>query len=152
MKLKEVLPKYQGQLIQIGAFTNFLYVDICGADTVEYLKNAKVKKGAIPYLAREVREIYPNYAGTVILIEGDETGKYWLHQEFLAEKGKNVKNYRVNTVSDMIWLEYKGKRHTLSGWATVLDLPKHVVRNRYKAGWTVDEIINTPLGKKRSKK
>lgn len=100
MKLKEVLPKYKGQLIQIGALTNFFYVDICRSDTVEYLKNAKAKKGAIPYLDREVREIYPNYAGMVILVEGDETGRYWLHKEFLAEKGKDVKNYIVNTPFD----------------------------------------------------
>lgn len=53
-------------------------------------------------------------------------------------------NTRMNTI-----VCYKGMKKTLSEWADYYKIPYKLFVNRYSKGWTIEEIINTPKGRRR---
>lgn len=149
MMLKTALKRHKGELVQVGAISSFIYVDICDDKTFEYFENKKIKKTK-PFLERKVRGIYNNYAGVVILIEGTEQGKYWTQKEF--KQGLKKKDTGIKKTS-LIRLPYKGKKYTFKQIAELTNMPVYAVRNRYKRGWTPAEIIETPyIAKKHTKR
>ena len=52
-----------------------------------------------------------------------------------------------NNKSDNVVLEYKGENHNLTEWAERLSIPVSRIRSRYRAGWTIEEML-TYGGKK----
>ena len=53
------------------------------------------------------------------------------------------RNRRAN-----IFLCYKGENKCLADWAKETGISHETLRGRYKAGWSVEEIIETPVGSK----
>lgn len=50
------------------------------------------------YFNREVVEIYPSvYGGNIIIIEGDEVGKFWTKEEYQGVPSKPLKASELNT-------------------------------------------------------
>ena len=50
-------------------------------------------------------------------------------------------------------LTFKGESLCMADWADKLGLPYHVIKSRvYLKDWTIEEILTTPVGKKRSSK
>ncbi len=47
-------------------------------------------------------------------------------------------------------VECNGTIKSLSEWANDKNLPYHVVYKRYKKGWNIDKLLNTPLYKNKS--
>ena len=50
-----------------------------------------------------------------------------------------------NNKSNNILLSYNNKTLTIAQWARELNISTHVLRNRYKYGWSTDEILNTKV-------
>ena len=61
---------------------------------------------------------------------------------------KTQANNRTNNVV----IEDNGEKMTLSQLAEKYNIPKYIVYNRYKAKWSIEDIINKPIDvTKRSK-
>lgn len=61
---------------------------------------------------------------------------------------KEQKNNRKNNKK----VTYKNETMTLAQLADKYNLPRHIVYNRYKYGWSIDDIVNKPIDiKKRVK-
>lgn len=58
----------------------------------------------------------------------------------LSEQAKN-KRPRKNRLT----LTYKGKTMSVNEWAEHLGIDRHVIYQRIKKGWTIEEIVETPL-------
>lgn len=56
------------------------------------------------------------------------------------------KNKRTN-----VWLTLNGERRLLMDWAEIVGIDKKVLANRYKQGWTDEEILTIPLVKERKR-
>lgn len=48
-----------------------------------------------------------------------------------------------NNKSDNVVLEYQGEKHNLTEWAERLSIPVSRIRSRYRAGWTIEEMLTT---------
>lgn len=42
-------------------------------------------------------------------------------------------------------LEFNGENHTISEWAEILNINRTVIKDRLKAGWSVEETLTTPV-------
>ena len=51
-----------------------------------------------------------------------------------------------------ILLRYKGETHTLKEWAKITGVPEVTIRGRYRSGWGVKDILETPKRQKKEKK
>lgn len=45
---------------------------------------------------------------------------------------------------DSRFVSYHGERHSVSQWATIVGLPRHVIFQRLRAGWPVEKALTTP--------
>lgn len=54
-----------------------------------------------------------------------------------------------NNKRSNIMLEYKGKTKTVAEWADEVGIPRGIVYDRIKKGWTTEEALTTPKGEKR---
>ena len=49
---------------------------------------------------------------------------------------------QLNNTSRTIWIEHDGQRMSLSQWALKLGVPYSLLMNRYKAGWSDEDIFS----------
>lgn len=43
-----------------------------------------------------------------------------------------------------VYLEYRGEIKTISEWAETLNMNRHLIDDRLKRGWTVDDTLSLP--------
>lgn len=55
---------------------------------------------------------------------------------------------------DNVYIEYKGEVKTIKEWADKLNVPRHIISNRYhsQVKYSVEEILFTPKGELQGKK
>lgn len=58
---------------------------------------------------------------------------------------QNQRNRRVTA-----FVQYDGKQMSVAEFAETLNMKDSVVRRRLQAGWTIDRIVNTPIGRQRN--
>jgi len=56
--------------------------------------------------------------------------------------GKHSNKHR----KDSVWLEYKGEKKTITEWAKHLGVSPMLFYGRRNQGWSVEKILETPLG------
>lgn len=64
---------------------------------------------------------------------------------------KTRKSYSDNDCCDEC-IEYGGETHRVVEWSRIIGINAHCLINRKNLGWTIEEILTTPLGGKRNKK
>jgi hypothetical protein len=42
-------------------------------------------------------------------------------------------------------LHYEGETHTVTEWADLLGINRHTLRNRIKAGWSIERVVTAPV-------
>lgn len=52
---------------------------------------------------------------------------------------------QCNNTSSNHRITYNGETHTLVEWAEILGLPKSVMYDRTRRGWSMERIVNTPM-------
>lgn len=78
-------------------------------------------------------------------------------KRFNAKRGGHFKNavYCSRKCKDLscspIW-EYNGESHRAIEWAEIVGINTHCLLHRKDLGWTIEEILTTPLGGKRNAK
>ena len=75
----------------------------------------------------------------------DNDGPYSPENCRWASHETQQRNRRAN-----ILLTYKGETKCLSEWSNITGINPETLRGRYRAGWTAEEIIETPIGAKNS--
>ena len=53
-------------------------------------------------------------------------------------------NPKFSHVSKPVIVEWNGQRHTKKEWEKITGIPKEVIRNRLRRGWTVERALTTP--------
>lgn len=93
MKLKEAIKKNKGKVAKIGAANCFFYCDTLSDSTIEYIEDVHPV-----YLERKVKKIYDSIVdGIIILIEGNESGRYWTVEEFRTKNGIRLEDELAQT-------------------------------------------------------
>lgn len=88
MKLQDYLKEHKGELIKLGSGSGFMFIGVIDDNTERELERIVwTRKPKIPYLlTREVLKTYPSLPeineGTIVIVEGGETGKYWTKGEY----------------------------------------------------------------------
>lgn len=78
-------------------------------------------------------------------------------KRFNAKRGGHFKNavYCSRKCKDLscspVW-EYNGESHRAIEWAEIVGINTHCLLHRKDLGWTIEEILTTPLGGKRNAK
>jgi len=57
-----------------------------------------------------------------------------------------------NNKSNNHRITYKNETHSMTEWGRILSISRCAIKNRIKYGWSTEEIFETPVGQKRSKK
>lgn len=79
------------------------------------------------------------------------------HKPFNAKRDGHFNNAvycseKCKHLSDSPIWEYGGETHRVVEWSRIIGINAHCLINRKNLGWTIEEILTTPLGGKRNKK
>ena len=61
-----------------------------------------------------------------------------------AEQNRNKRNNK--------WITYNGETHIEADWERILGFKRGVLNRRFGIGWSVEEALSTPVGKRRTQK
>lgn len=75
----------------------------------------------------------------------DNDGDYCPGNCRWADKVTQENNKRTNHR-----IEFNGENHTVTEWARIKGLRKGTILGRIKRGWSIEEVLNAPLGQRRT--
>lgn len=54
---------------------------------------------------------------------------------------------QCNNKQNSVYMIWNGEKKTMGQWAKIVGICRHVIRIRWKMGWTIDECLTTPVKK-----
>lgn len=99
-------------------------------------------------------QLYENFEKDLLESFLKHVEKYGIHDTTIDRWPDKMGNYEPNNVRWATRIEQQNNLNTnvmvtkdlnVAQFAKKYDIPYHIVSRRFKAGWTVEEILNTPI-------
>jgi hypothetical protein len=101
--------------------------------------------GITNFVADIEANLGPRPAGDYSLDRKDNNGDYVITNLRWADRTTQNRNASSN-----VYLEHEGTKLLLCEWAEVTGVPRNTIRDRLRLGWTLEQTLFTPVGRRRN--